>query len=66
VSNHQNAPAQAAPARPLAPPYPLIREGLRQGRIIPFLGAGASLGVRQPEAACELWRRFRDSLATPQ
>jgi hypothetical protein len=26
----------------------VIRDGLRDGRIIPFLGAGASLGVRQP------------------
>jgi hypothetical protein len=28
----------------LAPPYPLIRDGLFQGRVIPFLGSGASLG----------------------
>ncbi|MDZ7290818.1 MAG: SIR2 family protein [candidate division KSB1 bacterium] len=27
---------------PLVPPFPLIRERLRQGRIIPFLGSGAS------------------------
>jgi hypothetical protein len=34
----------------LAPPYALIHEGLRQGRVIPFLGSGASLGSRQPSA----------------
>jgi SIR2-like domain len=28
------------------PPYPLIRAKLEQGRVIPFLGAGASLGGR--------------------
>jgi SIR2-like domain len=31
----------------LSPPYPLIRDGLRQGRVIPFLGAGASLGMHK-------------------
>ena len=30
----------------LRPPYPLIKRGLSKGRVIPFLGAGASLGVR--------------------
>jgi hypothetical protein len=30
----------------LAPPYPLIRDGLFRGRVIPFLGSGASLGGR--------------------
>lgn len=29
----------------LEPPYPLIRRGLASGRVIPFLGAGASLGA---------------------
>lgn len=31
----------------LVPPYPLIREGLQQGRVIPFLGSGASLSRRE-------------------
>lgn len=35
----------------LAPPYPLIRESLSQGRVIPFLGAGASLGGRTAKSA---------------
>ncbi len=34
--------------RQLSPPYPLIREGLLKGHVIPFLGSGASLGVRNP------------------
>jgi hypothetical protein len=34
---------------PLAPPYRLIKEGLLTGRVIPFLGSGASLGVRVPD-----------------
>jgi SIR2-like domain len=33
------------------PPYPLIRDGLFQGRVIPFLGSGASLGGRASGAA---------------
>ncbi|MCU1265562.1 MAG: hypothetical protein JWM21_1880 [Acidobacteria bacterium] len=37
----------------LSPPYPLIRDGLARARVIPFLGAGASLGGRTPEA---LWQ----------
>jgi len=36
----------------LRPPYPLIRDRLHDGRVIPFLGAGASLGGR---AAGALW-----------
>lgn len=35
------------------PPYPLIKRGLQQGKVIPFLGAGASLGDRNP--ASEPW-----------
>jgi len=35
----------------LVPPYPLIADGLRQGRVIPFLGSGASLGGRGTGAA---------------
>jgi hypothetical protein len=30
------------------PPYPYIRDQLRRGRVIPFLGAGASFGARNP------------------
>ncbi len=33
----------------LVPPYGLIRDGLRQGRVIPFLGSGASRGGRGPK-----------------
>src|SRR5262245_59481350 len=39
----------------IAPPYPLIRNRLRQGRVIPFLGAGASFGARDPGTVP--WRR---------
>lgn len=39
----------AGPPRP-EPPYALIRDGLRDGKVIPFLGAGASL-VRRPETS---------------
>lgn len=35
----------------LPPPYPLIRDGLFHGRVIPFLGSGASLGGRESDAA---------------
>jgi len=42
--------------RPLLPPYLLIRERLRQGRVIPFLGSGASLGGREPGA---VWDKDR-------
>lgn len=38
---------------PLSPPYSLIRSKLWNGRVIPFLGAGASLGGRQPGVAWE-------------
>lgn len=34
---------------PLSPPYPYIWQRLGQGKVIPFLGAGASLGERAPE-----------------
>src|SRR6266481_3205605 len=33
---------------PLSPPYLEIREGIEAGQVIPFLGAGASLGRRTP------------------
>ena len=36
---------------PLDPPYPLIRDYLHQGKVIPFLGSGASLGKRNPKKA---------------
>ena len=32
----------------LEPPYPLIKDRLYEGQIIPFLGSGASLGKRHP------------------
>jgi len=34
----------------LVPPYPFIRAKLEEGRVIPFLGSGASLGGRGPDA----------------
>jgi hypothetical protein len=37
----------------LDPPYPLIRTRLEQGRVIPFLGAGASFARRAKDAAWE-------------
>jgi hypothetical protein len=38
----------------LSPPFTLIRQKLEAGRVIPFLGSGASLGGRQPE---QKWER---------
>lgn len=35
-------------AKSLEPPYPYIRRELLAGRVIPFLGAGASFGSRDP------------------
>jgi hypothetical protein len=37
------------PQPEIEPPYELIRAGLQRGRVIPFLGAGVSLGTRAPE-----------------
>ena len=37
-------------AEELEPPYPTILNRLNQGRVIPFLGSGASLGGRAPNA----------------
>lgn len=34
----------------LQPPYPLIRDAIAKGRVIPFLGSGASLGGRGVDA----------------
>jgi hypothetical protein len=36
---------------PLAPPFRIIDQGLRDGTVIPFLGAGSSLGARAAAAA---------------
>ena len=33
----------------MPPPYPLIADALRRGDVIPFLGAGASIGSRIPK-----------------
>ena len=38
----------------LLPPYPFILDKLNSGRVIPFLGAGASLGGRLPG---EIWKK---------
>jgi len=37
----------------LKPPYTLILDELRKGKVIPFLGAGASLGNRAPNSTWE-------------
>lgn len=42
----------------LSPPYPLIYDGLQRGRVIPFLGSGASLGGREPGAT---WKRGQNT-----
>ncbi len=49
MCDDRTAQPQAPSQQPLPPPYLLIHEGLRRGRIIPFLGAGASLGARPPK-----------------
>jgi hypothetical protein len=45
-------PCPGSPARrcltELKPPFRLIADNLREGRVIPFLGAGASLGAPKP------------------
>jgi hypothetical protein len=42
----------------LTPPYPWIRAELSAGRVIPFLGAGASFGERNPSESA--WRTRTD------
>ena len=37
----------------LLPPYTFILEKLKSNKVIPFLGAGASLGGRQPRRDME-------------
>lgn len=39
------------------PPYEIIRDGLVRGKVVPFLGAGASLDLRPPGAS---WRSPKD------
>ena len=46
---------------PLRPPYPFIRTALRKGAVIPFLGAGASFGARDPGAV--KWRNAAAQIA---
>jgi hypothetical protein len=43
------------------PPYPLILDGLKRGRVIPFLGAGASLGSRASDAE---WEKYLSCFPT--
>lgn len=43
------------------PPYGVIRDRLREGKVIPFLGAGASLGKREPNF---MWSK--DCVTCPQ
>jgi len=46
----------------LVPPYPFILNKLNSSKVIPFLGAGASLGGRQPGA---VWKQgIKDFLPT--
>ena len=45
-------PVLRLPASPDEPPYGLIADALKRGRVIPFLGAGASLSGRPPD---KLW-----------
>jgi hypothetical protein len=40
---------------PISPPYEFIYNRLRENRVIPFLGSGASLGSRKPDS--EEWRK---------
>jgi hypothetical protein len=42
----------------LEPPYELIRDGLASGRVIPFLGAGASLSCRPKDVE---WKSPKDN-----
>lgn len=42
----------------MEPPYKLIRDGLASGRVIPFLGAGASLSCRPKDVE---WRSPKDN-----
>jgi hypothetical protein len=44
----------------LSPPYALIYKGLSEGRVIPFLGSGASLGGPAPEATADVKRATPD------
>lgn len=47
---------------PIEPPYPIINEALSRGDVIPFLGAGASLGMRRSRR--EWGRKRRGILPT--
>lgn len=49
METSEDSPAATAPPQP-EPPYALIRDGLRAGKVIPFLGAGASR-LRTPSKA---------------
>lgn len=42
----------------LLPPYPFILDKLNSSRVIPFLGAGASLGGRQPG---DIWKKGNEN-----
>jgi hypothetical protein len=56
VANQEEIPPLASPTDPvrhvpdvpLEPPFGLIRDGLKKGRVIPFIGSGASLVGRPP------------------
>ena len=56
MANQEQTPPPASstdrdsytPGAPLEPPYELIRDGLKRGRVIPFIGSGASLVGRPP------------------
>jgi SIR2-like domain len=48
-----SATNEGASTEPLVPPYEVIDDGLRSGTVIPFLGAGASLGCRLAGTAAD-------------
>lgn len=57
------------PATALQPPYGFIHRNLGRARVIPFLGAGASLGARgagNPMSASELATRLAEDIGFPR
>src|SRR5512145_2323402 len=47
----RNRRARRTMPLPIEPPYPTILTALQEGRVVPFLGAGASLVGRPDDAA---------------
>jgi len=48
------SPPESRPARDF--PYRLVRDAMRQGRIVPFLGAGVPLSAR-PQDSSSMWQK---------